>query len=415
MPLTTLLTTLLLTLTLGEPVSVHFVAVVPDLPAAQPPAIFLASDADNWKPAARRLPKVADGLYIATIELPPGQKLRYKFTRTGLWRTVEKAADGGELPNRQLSVPADVDSLVIVHHVQRWADRPAPSKRQVRLDAESTAASRTQHTLTGDIHFHNDFPAPSLNNKRTIAVYLPPGYRKDSHRRYPVLYMHDGNNIFDAATSFSGVEWQADETAEKLIKAGKITPLIIVGIYNTPERHNEYTPWRDEGRGVGGRGNAYLDFIVDYVKPFIDRTYRTHPQRAHTGIAGASLGGLISLYAACEHPDVFGRVAAVSPSLWWNEGAILEEVRALKLPGPTRIWLDMGTAEGHKPGPHQPSRFVSDARKCVQIIRAHAANLPGLVLEYKETPEGKHHESSWAARFDQVLVFLYGQDEASKD
>src|SRR5215213_8100519 len=158
----------------------------------------------------------------------------------------------------------------------------------------------------GDFRFHRQFASRRLGNKRTLCVYLPPGYFLRPQQRYPVLYLHDGQNIFDASTAAFGVEWGAADTADRLIGEGRITPLIIVGIYNTPERMDEYTPHRDPQRRVGGRGLHYARFVADEVKPFIDHQYRTLAGREYTAVAGSSLGGLISLAIAWQHRDRFG-------------------------------------------------------------------------------------------------------------
>jgi predicted alpha/beta superfamily hydrolase len=259
------------------------------------------------------------------------------------------------------------------------------------------------HTLTGDIRFHAEFPSRHVARPRTLAVYLPPGYADEPRRRYPVLYLQDGQNVFDAATSFAGVEWQADETAERLIRAGRIDPIIQVGIYNTQDRVAEYTPWRDGRERAGGKGRQYVRFLLEEVKPFIDASYRTLPGREHTAVAGSSLGGLIALYLAMEHADQVSLCAALSPSLWWGRERLLSEVRrAPEFLKQVRFWVDMGTREGSTPG-----SAVAGARRLLERFDA-AGLVPGRDYYYLEVHDGEHHEAAWAARFDKVLLFFYG-------
>src|SRR6266480_4524482 len=167
-----------------------------------------------------------------------------------------------------------------------------------------------KHTLTGNIKVHRAFPSKFLGNRRDILVYLPPGYRRFSWRRHSVLYLHDGQNIFDASTSFGGVEWGVDETADQLIRNGQMDEVIIVGLYNTgANRLYEYTPCCDPTYGGGG-ADSYEKFIIDTVKPYIDRGFRTIPKREDTALMGSSLGGLLSFYMGWTRSDIFSRVAS---------------------------------------------------------------------------------------------------------
>ena len=387
--------------------NVQLVVLVPDAKADQPERIFLSSSADGWSEQGRPLDRVAPGVYAVTLALQPGV-LEYKLTRTGSWATVEKTRGGDELPNCAVTIDSQLDEQVIVHVVARWSDHPAPEQRRVELNPMPDAAPATSRpsTLTGDIRFHHLFHSPQLNNDRTIIVYLPPGYDTHPDQRYPVLYMHDGNNVFDARTSFAGVEWAADETAERLIQSGKLTPLIIVGIYNTPDRVSEYTPFRD-ARGDGGNADAYLAFVVDTLKPFIDQTYRTRPDRESTGMAGSSVGGLLSLYAAYRYPDVFGRAAAISPTLVWADSAVLRYVAEHKLARPPKLWIDMGTEERADGDSGGQSRFVASCHELTKIMEQ-AGGKPEVDFHYEEVANGLHNERDWSQRFDKVLIFLFG-------
>ena len=237
--------------------------------------------------------------------------------------------------------------------------------------------------------------------KRDISVYLPPGYFTGEGQRFPVLYMQDGQNLFDPETSFAGVAWHADETAQELILKKKIQPLIIVGISNTGDRMDEYTPVRSRGRG--GRAGEYGRFLIGELKPFIDREYRTLPEREFTGVGGSSLGGLFALYMGFTRPDVFGRIAAISPAAWWANGYILHEAAALRERLPLRIWLDMGRREGRY--------FLAQTRQLQYILRSKGwrKNRKAVLADFRylEAARARHDESSWGARFDKVLKFLY--------
>ena len=204
------------------------------------------------------------------------------------------------------------------------------------------AFSQQPHTLTGDIRAHKNFHSKILNNDRDVLVYLPPGYDATKSRRYSVLYLHDGQNLFDGATSFiAGQEWRVDETAQTLIATGKIEPLIIVGINNAgKDRINEYTPAEDAKYKLGGKADLYGRMLVEELKPFIDTHYRTKRDAKHTGLGGSSLGGLASIYLALKYSSVFGRAAVVSPSVWFANKQIVHSLEALRKKPKVRIWMD---------------------------------------------------------------------------
>lgn len=271
-----------------------------------------------------------------------------------------------------------------------------------------SAAAQQPHTLTGDIRAHKNFHSTILNNDRDIIVYLPQGYDAKKTARYSVLYLHDGQNIFDGATSFiPGQEWRVDETAQSLISAGKIEPLIIVGIYNTGSaRVNEYTPVEDAKYKAGGKADLYGRMLVEELKPFIDANYRTRRDAKHTGLGGSSLGGLVSLYLGLKYPNVFGRLAVVSPSVWWADKQIVQYTLALPRKPSLRIWLDTGTKEGR------------DAKEAQETVKGARLLKDALVkqgwrtekdLKYLEIEGAEHNEHAWAERVAPMLEFLFGK------
>jgi predicted alpha/beta superfamily hydrolase len=262
------------------------------------------------------------------------------------------------------------------------------------------------HTLTGHIHVHKRFPSGILRNHRDVIVYLPPDYDVDKRKKYPILYLQDGQNLFDGTTSFTyGQEWRVDETAQSLIEAGKIEPLIIVGIYNAGhERTDEYTPTHDAKRKTGGKAELYGRMLIDELKPFIDANYRTLNHARHTGLGGSSLGGLVSLYLGLKHPEVFSRLAVVSPSVWFDDKTIVRYVEALTKRPNVRIWLDTGTKEGGSAEESQET--VANARLLLGTLIRKGWKL-GRDLIYFEKDDAEHNENAWAARVEPMLQFLF--------
>jgi predicted alpha/beta superfamily hydrolase len=248
------------------------------------------------------------------------------------------------------------------------------------------------------LHRHEQFHSDFLEHDRDVLVWLPPGY-EDSTAAYPVLYMHDGQNLFDPDTAYQqGEHWRVGETATALIEAGRIEPLIVVGIYNSGKaRIDEYTPTGDKRLG-GGHADEYGRMIIEELKPLIDRAYRTKPDAANTGIGGSSLGALVSLHLGFTHPAVFTKIAALSPSVWWGRKAILKTIREARSKPPIRLWVDMGTAEGRK--------GLDDAR----LLKAALVGLgftPGADLHYAEYEGGTHSEQAWSERVGPMLQFLF--------
>ncbi|HWT03066.1 MAG TPA: alpha/beta hydrolase-fold protein [Pyrinomonadaceae bacterium] len=268
----------------------------------------------------------------------------------------------------------------------------------------SVARAQDGHTLTGEFRTHKNFHSRFLTSDRDVLVYLPPGYDADKRKRYPVLYLHDGQNLFDGATSFiKGAEWGVDETAQRLITEGAIEPLIIVGVYNTgKDRVEEYTPTADARHKVGGKADLYGRMLVEELKPFIDSEYRTRRDAKHTGLGGSSLGGLVSLYLALKHPQTFGRVVVASPSVWWDNKMILREVEALKKRPRLHIWLDMGTKEGG----NEAEEHTRNARALRDAL-ARKGWKEGSDLKYFEAEGAEHNERAWAARVEPMLRFLF--------
>jgi predicted alpha/beta superfamily hydrolase len=243
------------------------------------------------------------------------------------------------------------------------------------------------------------FTSRFLPGERDICVYLPEAYLNQPGRSFPVFYLHDGQNLMDDRTSFVPFRtWQANSTADALTATGEIEPVILVGIANTGVRRMaEYTPTRDLLRG-GGAGPRYGRLLVEELKPLIDRSFRTLPDASNTALGGSSLGGLITLALALDYPNVFGKAAVLSPSVWWNGRAILKRVAAARPTPPIRIWLDMGTAEGLR---HLRDTDLLHSRLLQRGWKDTAD------LEYLRVQGAQHDEAAWAARFDRVLRFLF--------
>jgi predicted alpha/beta superfamily hydrolase len=384
----------------AKPVTIEFIVTAPHGTNADDRLVIVGSlpEVGQWVGNGADLRRQKDGTYATKIKLPRSAMLEYKITR-GSWDTVEKGREGEELPNRTLRIEKDQTLRITI---ARWADHNA---------APQDHPTRAARGVIGTIRLHENFHSKELGNSRSVIVWLPPGYDNDTDHRFPVLYMHDGQNLFDASTSFIGIEWGIDETADRLIKTGRIDPIIVVGIYNTPDRTNEYTPTRDAERSAGGRGAAYTRFVVGEVKPFIDQTYRTRTGRKDTAVAGSSLGGLISLHMAATRPDVFSMAGLISPALMWDDERIIRELSSKPAPlTKLKVWLDMGTQEGRQI--ESFSKAIESSRRMAKVFES-ASLVAGQDYQYLEIPGGEHNETAWAARADKMLEFFFAPKSAS--
>ncbi len=276
------------------------------------------------------------------------------------------------------------------------------------MNLESHAEPKSTHVeplVTAPSHPrlrpHRGFRSRFLPDDRDLIVYLPPGYDSHSEHDYPVLYMQDGQNLFDPQTSFiRGRTWQMREHADAAIEASEAEPLIIVGIYNTGDsRIAEYTPDSDWQRG-GGKAESYGHLIVDELMPFIARHYRVRSGRNSTGLGGSSLGGLVTLYLGLRFAQHFGKLAVLSPSIWWNHKSILGFLneRSPEVWERPHLWLDVGEREGR--------RTVQDAEHLARRLVANGWQR-GNTLHFEQFPDGAHDETSWAARVRPMLRFLF--------
>jgi len=259
---------------------------------------------------------------------------------------------------------------------------------------------------TGDLRLH-EFKSRIFRNTRFLRVWLPPGYdqSENSALRYPVLYLNDGQNLFEASTSFTGVEWCVDETADRLIRKGIVPPMIIVGIdHGDKDRFREYMPYRSlQPMMLRVQGQRYPTFLIKEVMPFVARNYRVASGPENTGLGGSSLGALISLYTAAVRPGLIGRLLLESPSLWASNRQMIRESREIKR-WPERIFLATGTAEAGRVD--RDRSMVDDVRELAAIFGRAGVSQNRLRLFVDDG--ATHHESAWARRFPDALTFLFG-------
>jgi predicted alpha/beta superfamily hydrolase len=262
-------------------------------------------------------------------------------------------------------------------------------------------------SATGDLRLHQ-LHSRIFHNTRFLRVWLPPGYNHAANagRNYPVLYLNDGQNLFEASTSFTGVEWQVDETADRLIREGAVPPLMIVGLDNTGrDRVREYMPHRSlHPMMLRVQGTRYPSFLFKEVIPFMAHNYRVASGPENTGLGGSSLGALIALYTAAVRPGVIGRLLLESPSLWASNRQLIRQSRAVKR-WPERIFLATGSAEAGRKD--QDQSVVDDVRELAAILRR--AGLDETRLRAVVDNGASHHESAWARRFPEALAFLFGK------
>lgn len=376
---------------------VRFVVTAPDGRGA----LHLAGTFNRWQPADSSWEltrEEAAGAALWTITVPVERlgpaPIEFKLTR-GSWDTVEMLANGADSPNRIVRA-SDLENGISLT-VEAWAD-------------DREGATR-ESAVTGRLEVF-DLASERLGNTRKVRVWLPPGYDDDEHagRRYPVLYMHDGQNVFDGATSFMGAEWGADESATRLIEAGKITPLIIVGIDHAgAARTAEYNPPFTSKGGVAHYGDRYLDFLTSTLMPEIEKRYRIESGAEYTALGGSSYGGNITLYAGMRHPERFGLLLVESPVFWVFGAELMTRCEQHATWG-QRIFLAIGTNES------EDERVQAGYHDGLEHLRA-TFEEQGLLPERARLvveEGGTHHESSWSRRFPSALKFLFGESVESE-
>jgi pullulanase len=351
--------------------------------------VHIAGDFQSWQPGNPdyKLTDIGDQIWEIVLPLEEGQAIQYKFT-LGDWSRVEKGPKGEEIQNRLHKVTGDE---VLSLKVSTWAHGEA-----------------RQPSKTGNIE---QITVPEFLDDRPVWVYLPPGYDKETDRRYPVLYMMDGQNIFDNATGFAG-EWRVDETLEELIPAGKVTPLIVVAVSNgSDKRTKEYTPWYSSDHEAGGGGGKHLKKWIEILLPHIDANYRTLKGPENTGLAGSSLGGLMTMYAAYTHPDVFGKLGSFSPTLGWAGGRLPGMIAKKDKPDIT-IYMDMGTREwgNFKDDDGNEIDDSIDRLRRMRDILVGQGFVVGWDLMVVEGEGDRHNEAFWSKRFPGAVEFLFPGD-----
>lgn len=344
--------------------------------------IHLVGNFNNWNPGdGNFILQKTDNERFTTIFNPPIGQVEFKFTR-GDWASVEGNADGTQRPNRMVQYTGSPQTVNI--SIDSWEDL------EYQTPPNSSAAENVDF-------ISKSFFIPQFNRNRRVWIYLPPDYGT-SDKRYPVLYMHDAQNLFDKATSFSG-EWRVDETLNYYFEQTQ-RGVILVGIDNGGgDRIGEYTPYPNPNYG-GGDGAKYTDFIVETLKPYIDANFRTLPQRQHTGIMGSSLGGLISLYAAIEHQDIFGMAGVFSPSLWFSED-IFNFVQFTGKQAGMRIFLLAGEQE-------DGGSVVQENQRLYKILRR--VGFRTKEIRYATHRDGQHSEWYWAREFPAAFEWLFANN-----
>lgn len=383
----------MLSATIGSAQTLIRITKVPALTPAGA-TLYLVGSCNSWNPSSAdyAFTRTSDGVYQCRLPHTLKGPLEFKITR-GSWPTAETDAQHQDIANRRYTIGDE--SAVLEVQVAAWKDLGQASGL---APCQSTALKPNVQIL--DTAFY----MPQLKRKRRIWVYLPNGYADAPQERYPVLYMHDGQNVFDACTSFSG-EWGIDEALGQLQQQGRASGTIVVAVDNGgAERLNELSPWKNPEYG-GGQGDQYVDFLVGTLKPYIDAHYRTFTGREFTGIAGSSMGGLISTYAALKYPQVYGKVGVFSPAFWFAKDSLFRYVRQHPANPKTRFYFVSGTTESETMVP-----LMQDLRDSLQ-----RGGVPADNQTYSTPADGKHAEWFWKREFPAAYRWLYEQDGAIYD
>lgn len=369
----------ILCLLIAFSVSAQVTIIVEEVPEHTPEntAIFISGNFEGWTGGQKQYHlEKQDNIYVIT--LPKFSfDLQFKFTQ-GSWESVECDNEGFGIDNRLYAFNKANDTLKV--KILGWGNF---------FDNENVSTAANNITVLSE-----DFEMQELYTARRIWMYLPPDY-DTSNKSYPVLYMHDGQNLFDTKTAYSG-EWEIDETLNRLFKENKLE-LIVVGIDNGGEkRMDEYSPWKHQEYG-GGEGDDYLKFIVNTLKPYIDSTYRTLSDKYQTGIMGSSMGGLISFYAGLKYPDTFAKIGVFSPSFWFASESYEYATMHSKID--SKMYFLVGEDEG--------GNMVYDTEKMVQVMESNGFQKDHI---YKKiVPKAQHNEHFWSTQFEQAVLWLYSK------
>lgn len=323
----------------------------------------------NWMyPRSKKMDRLNDSTWVQELSLPKNTKVNFKVTRGSYYREA-LYNNNGQIP-AATSLTLSNDTLVTLRP-SSWNDI-------------------YQRSITGTVRYFHNFSSPLLKYTRNVVVWLPPSYFKQPNKKYPVLYAHDGQNIFDH-TNGAGGEWHMDETADSLMRKGKIEEFIIVGIANTKDRWVEYSGTPE--------GMNYIRFIATELKPFIDKEFSTLKDKANTAAIGSSMGGLISFYMVWQYPEVFSKAACLSSGFYFDDGHMLEKAEkgTARLNG-SRIYLDCGGLDLDKD-------FLPANEQMNRILSRNSA----IRLKYQYFPKDKHNEQAWSERLSIPLIFLFGK------
>ena len=333
-----------------------------------------AEELGSWNPGKVSLEKSSNKLWQKTLTFTKGTRIEYKFTQ-GNWQTEALKNDATVPPNSVLNVERDTTISVAINN---WRD-----KFNFKVAGQ----------ITGKVEYYKNFAIDGLK-PRDIIIWLPPDYEKETNMRYPVLYMHDGQNIFDPRTSNTFIDWQVDETADSMIRKGEIEPIIIVGMNNTDDRSTEYsdTPL----------GRLYMKFIIEKVKPFVDSKYRTLTDAKNTAVAGSSMGGLISMMCAWEHPEVFSKAACFSPA--FKIGNIDYVKKVLEYSGKKKeitLYIDNG-------GIDLDAQLLPGVNEMVSALEQKGFLMNKDLFVYIDKT-ATHNEAAWAKRVWRPLKIFFGK------
>lgn len=351
--------------------------IINSLPTSTPDgsSFYIAGSFNNWNPGDNAFKLIMNSNNKPEITLPTGTgSIEFKFTR-GSWESCEGTSGGGQIANRNFTYG---NGQTVQITIAGWEDNGGSS-------GGSTAANNV-HIIS------ENFEMPQLNRSRRVWIYLPPDY-ETSGKNYPVLYMHDGQNIFDSKTSFAG-EWKVDECLNNLFSEHYEVPIVVAVDNGGALRIDELSPWRNPDYG-GGDGEKYMEFMVETLKPYIDQNYRTYSDATSTALMGSSLGGFISHYSMLAYPDIYSKYGIFSPAYWFSDSIITSTQTQYQAHG--RVYLMAGDNEGES--------VVPDMQQMADIMRNKGLSADDLRI--KVIPGGQHNEALWQSQFEEAIIWLF--------